>query len=191
MSGYYNDVRSDACNRNFEDMTNQYINDYVMKLSANYRTHLDQAFPLSQGLQPSFWGPLRGRRVTQDSFLQGRGQTLADCPECDVKWLPESLFPESTSKLGQTMCQRTDLQPLYTKQPQSCNGLSETDVTQFWFSPSNYQKGYSGYRSVVETNLQTRQPPWNPSQNNGGESYGCAQNYGTFGSTWDLKPYSL
>jgi hypothetical protein len=98
MAGYFDRVQSDACHQRFEDHINHGVNQYNLNLNANYRVNLNQAMPLSQGKQPSFYGPLRGRRVTQESFLQGRGHTLSDCPDFGVRWLPETLFPQNSGR---------------------------------------------------------------------------------------------
>lgn len=184
MAGYHNRLKDDACFERFDDYQNQYINNYNLNLPAHYRTNVNQALPLSQGLQPTFWGPLRGRRTTQESFLQGRGQALADCPDCDVRWLPETLFPEKRE--AGHKCQRTDLQPLYTRVPSSCNGLRETDVTQYMFLPGAWERGYNGYNAVVQTHMQTRQG--NP-QLTAVNQDRTAKNYGTYGSGRSFAPY--
>lgn len=188
MAGYYNNLWSDPCFQQYDDQLNQGINDYQLTLNAHYRTNMNQAMPLSTGRQPDTYGPLRGRRVTQESFLQGRGQALSDCPDCGVRWLPETLFPQNSGV--QSQCQRTDIQPLYTKVPKSCNGLQETDITQYSFMPGAWQRGYTGYNAVVDTNLQSRQAPQPMGVQNGGESYGGRQNYGTFGSGRPFSKYS-
>lgn len=192
MAGYYNTPRFDLCNKDFDNFSNQSINDYNLNLAAHYRVGKPRPMPLSQGMQPSFWGPLRGVQITRDSFLQGRGQTLADCPDCDVRWLPESLFPAVGTANAASQCQRTDIQSMYTRQPKSCNGLASTDTSEYWMMPSNWKKGYVGYNAVVDTNMQTRMPlpPPGTEPQNGAESYGpCRQNYGTYGSGADFSRY--
>ena len=111
MAGFYNNLKFDSCSNDFDTYRAQAASDYWMNLNAVYRQGQPPIMPLSVATQPTTWGPLRGSLVTQESFLQGRGQTLADCPDCDVRWLPESLFSqESGTALPQ--CQRTDLEPL-------------------------------------------------------------------------------
>lgn len=206
MAGFYDRLYFDPCHRQFEDYTNARTNSRQLNLAANYRTNLDQAHALSLGKNPDFYGPLRGRRTTQESFLQGRGQSLSDCPDCGVRWLPETLFPESGSTNARAQCQRTDLEPLYTRQPKSCNGLEETDVSAYWMMPSAYQTGYTGLKPVVTANTfgemyengyeafynQTRQSVRDLSVDNGGESYGaCRTSYGSYGSGRDFSRYAL
>lgn len=190
MSGYHNSLRFDDCNKVSDMYQSDSQNDYTLNVAANYHTSADRPFPLSQGGQPDFWGPLRGIKVTQESFLQGRGQTLADCPDCDVRWLPESVFPTATQHSAPRSCQRTDLQPLFTRVPKVCNGLDETDISAYWMMPSAYQVGYAGYKAVVDTQLQTRQADPDASVKNGGETYGCRKTYGTYGSGRDFSRYA-
>ena len=193
MAGFYNSLKFDSCVNDQQTMQYQKINDYQMDLTANYRTGQRPAYPLAHASNPTFWGPLTGSLVTQESFLQGRGQTLANCPDCDVIWLPESLFPTQTQHTQPRSCQATDLEPLYTRMKRSCNSVSETDMTEYWMMPGAFQAGYSGPDSGIGSNLQTRMAPYDSSllAGAGSETYGCASNYGTFGSGRNLQPYAL
>lgn len=189
MAGYHNSLKFDLSSRESDAYVSQQQNDYVMNLAAAYRVGKPRPMPLSVGSQPDFWGPLRGNKVTQDSFLSGRGQPLSKGPECDVRWMPESIFPMSSGE-STDQCQRTDLEPMQTRLPKSCNGLSSTDTTAYWMMPSAWQKGYTGFRAVVDTNMQTRQPPPIGARD-GGESYGaCAKNYGSYSSGGDFSRYA-
>jgi len=194
MAGYYNSLKFDACDVEGDAYIHQAVNDYNLNLPAHFRVAQNgqggnRAMPLSLGKQPDFYGPNRGRVTTMESFLQGRGQTLSKCPDCQVRYLPASLFDGSAVQTN-TQCQRTDLEPLYTRAPKSCNGLPETDVSAYWMMPANYKKGYAGYRAVVDTNLQTRQPEGGE-VTNGSESYGCRKSYGTYGSGRDFGRYAF
>jgi len=193
MAGYYNSLKFDSCNNDFQAYNYQRINDYQMDLAANYRVGQPPVFPLQVGVQPTFWGPLRGSLVTQESFMQGRGQTLAECPDCDVIWLPESLFPAQTQHSAARECQRSDLEPEYTRMKKSCNGLEETDTTPYTMLPGAWQVGYSGPDSGIGSNMQTRMAPYDSAglMGNGSEYYGCKANYGSFGSGRNLQPYSV
>lgn len=192
MSGYYNTLKFDSCNNDFQAYTGQAVSDYVLNINAAYRPG-EMPTNLSIGSQPTTYGPLRGALVTQESFLQGRGQTLADCPDCDVRWLPESLFPTPNAHNRLSSCQRTDLEPLQTRTKRSCNGLEEMDTSAYWMMPGAWQPSYSGPNHGVGGNLQTRQAPYDPSINQGGEFYGGGGgcNYGTYGSGRNMAPYSL
>lgn len=188
MSGFYNTLRFDSAYQDFQVYRDQSENDYVLNLNAVYRQGDPPVMPLSVTGQPTFWGPLRGSLVTQESFLQGRGQTLANCPDCDVVYLPETLFPAHTAHSQLPKCQATDLEPLQTRSRRSCNGLDETDTSAFWMSPSNYQEGYSG---PTMGGILTRSAPTDETIKQGSESVGsCRTNYGSFGSARSFAPYS-
>ena len=155
MAGIYNRVGQDLCAVQYETALNDAVSNYQLDLKAEMRPQPKAQF-LGLGTQPSFWGPLRGNRVTQESFLQGRGHVLSDCPDCGVYRLPNSLFPRVDSAEKKPACQRTDLQPEYTKQPRACNGLSELDTSCYTMFPGAFVPAYLGYNAVVRTNLQTR-----------------------------------
>lgn len=183
MAGFYNRLKMDGCWEQFEDQVNDRQNDYVLARDAAMRENLTQAPFMSAGRQPDFYGPLVGNRVTRESFLQGRGQVLSKCADCEVVYLPESLFPEYNVR---SKCDRADLDALYTRVPKSCNGLMETNVTPYRQMPENYKKGYQGYNAVVYTQIQSRvgspekQRPFDP----------CAPNYGSYAPQRDLSRYA-
>jgi hypothetical protein len=188
MSGFYNSLRFDSAYQDFQVYRDQSENDYVLNLNAHYRQGEKPIMPLSIAGQPTFWGPLRGSLVTQESFLQGRGQTLANCPDCDVVYLPETLFPANTAHNQLPRCQATDLEPLQSRMKKSCNGLDETDTSMFWMMPSNFQVGYSGPSLA---GMQSRVPPISGQITQGSESYGtCSGSYGVYGNSRSFAPYS-
>jgi hypothetical protein len=183
MAGVYNNVYMDSCYEAANDKLDRKIYDYNLDRKAVMRPNMTQAPFLSDGRQPDFYGPKVGNRVTRESFLQGRGHCLNKCPDCEVVYLPGSLFPNVPIKSN---CDRVDLQSLYTRLPRSCNGLSETIITPYSQMPSNYKRGYQGYNAVVHTHLQTRDgPPERP------ETYPvCAQNYGSYARNPFFKRYA-
>ncbi len=192
MAGYYNRLGFDSCANDFDTYKAQAASDYTMNLNAVYRQGEAPIRPVSVVNQPTTWGPLRGSLVTQESFLQGRGQTLADCPDCDVIWLPETLFPNQTAHNQLPACERTDLEPLQTRMRRSCNGLEEVDTSQYWMMPGAFEQGYTGPYFGVNGNMQTRMAPTDETIKQGAESYGtCRQNYGTYGSARSFAPYSI
>jgi len=192
MAGFYNTLKFDSCANDFETFRQAASADYQLNLNANYRTHEPPIMPLSVVGQPSFWGPLAGSNVTKESFLQGRGQTLADCPDCEVTWLPETLFPVNTQHNQMPLCERTDLEPLQTRMKRSCNGLEETDTSQYWMMPSEYQPQFMGMGNAVSGNLQTRLAPSDTTMAQGAQSMGsCRANYGIYGSSRSFAPYSF
>jgi hypothetical protein len=192
MAGFYNNLKFDSCNNDFQTFTDQAISNYQLNLNASYRQGEPPIRPLGVMINPTTYGPVRGSLVTQESFLQGRGQTLADCPDCEVTWLPESLFPTKTAYNQLPSCQRTDLEPLQTRVPNSCNGLKDMDTSQYWQMPSNYQNGYSGPYGGINGNVQTRMAPFDATVIQGAEAYGnCRESYGTYGSARSFLPYTL
>jgi hypothetical protein len=191
MAGYYNSLKFDTAYADAQVYEDQTIGDYVLNLKASYRQGETPALPAGVVGQPTFYGPMRGSLVTQESFLQGRGQTLCRGPDCDVLWLPESLFPAQTTYNQQPTCERTDLEPLQTRMKRSCNGLEETDTSEYWMMPGAFQTGYSGPYFGIGGNLQTRSAPVDGTIAQGAESYGnCRQNYGTYGNSRSFAPYS-
>lgn len=190
MSGYNDNLYLGQCYGEFLKGFNESYSAHQLNEKAAMRD-VDQCHALSRGGVCQFYGPLRGKRTTQESFMQGRGHTLTECPDCEVRYLPESLFPQKSQA---TACYRTDLQPRYDRQPKSCNGLMETDVTQYRFSPQRWQDGYTGYDSVVKTNLQTKlgyYPQCEDGVCNGAESYGCKTSYGSYGSGRNFARYAM
>jgi len=146
MAGYYDNVYNDKCFRDFQTSKNEGVYDYIINRKAVMRPDVEKCSAAGLGRTCDFYGPLSGKRVTQSSFLEGRGQTLSECPECDVRYLPASVFPEK--RFEARACQNTDLQAEYTRLPKSCNGLQEVDISAYFAMPSNYQKGYKGLDSV-------------------------------------------
>jgi len=165
-----------------EDIDNNQSYDYVMYRDAVMRKNTTQAPMLSAGYQPSFYGPLTGNRVTRESFLQGRGHTSSKCPDCEVVYLPASLFPD---KNVVTPCERVDMQPMYTRVPKSCNSISEVDTFAYQLMPGHYMEGYQGMNSVTSTHIQTRVPPEQPQPG----YKPCATNYGSYAKSDRFKPY--
>lgn len=156
MAGYYDNLYNDACYENYRDGVNNYQNDYYLNLKAHMRPVKKCTFK-GLGTTCSFYGPLNVGRTTRDSFLQGRGQILTECPECDVRRLPDTLFANRKQDGEHEYCDNTELQPLQTRVPRSCNGLMQTDITQYQFMPGAWQNGYAGYNSVVDTHIQSRE----------------------------------
>jgi len=181
MAGIYTRMTLDSCFEQADDAQNQKIYDYNLDRSTVMRQHTVKAPLLSAGRQPDFYGPLAGDRVTKESFLQGRGHCLNKCPDCEVTYLPESLFPKKNIKPS---CEHVDLQGLYTRIPKSCNGISETDTYAFSQMPGAWENGYAGYNAVVYTHLQSRDPEV-PHRS----QPGCF-NYGSYAPTKDFSRYA-
>lgn len=195
MSGFYNSLRFDTCNNDQQAYVDSAISDYNLNLAAYWRPQEGVPALTAVGVSPSFFGPIRGALTTQESFLQGRGQSLSACAQCEVRYLPESLFtPPPTSATPTVKCFRTDLEPQYTKYKKSCNGLQDMDTSILWMMPGAYQKGYSGPNNGVGGNLQTRMGMTDPNLQVMAEAQGggpCRANYGTYGSGRSFAPYTM
>lgn len=154
MSGLSNRVTSDLCARQYETSINNAQADRTFDVRA-WTRDVDVAPSLGAGISPDFYGAKRGLRVTQESFLQGRGHTLSNCADCDAISLPTSVFPMN-GRLQAPSCQRTDLQAQYTKTNRSCNALTEMSTAAITMFPGSFQQGYLGFNAVIGTQLQTR-----------------------------------
>ena len=183
MAGIYNKVTFDSGYERGRDIIDEGLNDYTLYRGAVMRQNVTQAPFMTAGQGTDFFGPLTGNRVTKESFLQGRGQTLSKSPDNEVTYLPESLFNQP---MIQSKCDRVDLMPLFTRVKPTCNGLRETDVTAYRFSAGKFQDGYLGYNNVVYSNLQTRVgPDYMP-----GLYRPCAQNYASMEPTRSFARYA-
>jgi hypothetical protein len=161
MAGYYENKDKGSCWEAWFDGNNQTTVDRTLDVKAWMRPNVTQARSNALANPPSFYGPKNVPRTTQESFLQGRGQINSDqCPECDVIYLPESVFPkqkpfETSFAPG---CQNNALTSAQTRQKRSCYNIQETDITQYQFMPSNFQVGYLGFNVLCNsTNIQDRE----------------------------------
>jgi hypothetical protein len=188
MAGYYGNIKFDAGSQDYQAYKMYEAANYFMNLNAYYRKEAIP-HPLSVVSQPSFWGPLRGSLVTKESFLQGRGQALADTPASETIYLPESL---DWNHANYTVpCQETSLEPLQTRMRRSCTGDLEYDPSPFQMFPGAFQEGYTGPYSGVNGNLQTRMGPYDPTLMAGAQAMNNCQNYGNYGAVRTLEPYTL
>lgn len=183
MSGYYDNIFYDSSNELYRDNLQAQTTNYVMNKS--YWMRDTKQVPLLGPVQNvDFYGPLVGRRVTQESFLQGRGGTLSKNPACEIVMLPEKLFPNTPYR--PPSCERVDLQPLMPRVKPTCNGLRETDMFPFYQMPENFKPGYLGMKTVVDTNLPTRMPPLT----NPNSIPACAESYASYAPSYDMRPYA-
>jgi hypothetical protein len=183
MAGFYDRSTLDSGYERGRDIIDEGVYDYNLYRAAAMRQNLTQAPFMSPAQNVDFYGPLVGNRVTKESFLQGRGHTLSKSPDNEVNYLPESLFNQPQIK---SQCDRVDLLPMFTRVKPTCNGLRETNVTQYSFSPEHFQNGYLGYNNVVYSNLQTRVgPDYLPNQFSP-----CAQNYASMAPTRSFDRYA-
>lgn len=187
MAGYFDKLNYDLCWRNYQRYQDKASVDRLLEPDSYDRPDLDPVPLLARGSQPSLDDRIFGQRVTQESFLQGRGQALADCPECDVRYLPKSVFPSKGKPMAD--CYRSDLEAVHTRRPRSCGSLAETDLTTYRMSPGFWRRGYAGLDAITDTFMQTRQAPFDPTIKKGSESYGRRSNYGSFTTSQSFAPY--
>ena len=126
----YNTLKSDTCDRQYDDQVNQDTYLYNSFLPSVWRPNMTVVQPMSRGSQPDFYGPLAGRRVTMESYLQGRGNILSKCPDAGVNYLPPELFSDPNLQLNQNVCTSTALEPTYVTYKKSCDSISNADVGQ-------------------------------------------------------------
>lgn len=123
MSGFYDKSTLDGCWNKAKDNIDNQVYDYTLWRPAVMRPRAEAGL-MTPVQNVDFYGPLAGNRVTKESFMQGRGTTLSKCPDCEVNYLPESLFNQPPIK---SQCDRVDLLPMFTRVKPTCNGLRETD----------------------------------------------------------------
>ena len=157
MSGYYDRVTLDSGWEKGRDLIDSRSYDYVLNRNAVMRQNQVKAPFMMPVQNVDMYGPLAGNRVTQESFIMGRGHTLSKDPTSEVTYLPMSLFNKPAEVKSE--CDRIDLLPTFTRLKPSCNGLKETEVTQYSYMPGHFQDGYLGYSNVVYSNLQSRTNP--------------------------------
>lgn len=184
MSGYYDRVTLDSGWEKGRDMIDQGSYDYVLNRAAVMRGNDVKAPFLTPAAGIDFYGPLAGNRVTRESFIMGRGQTLSKSPDNEVTYLPVSLFDRPADV--KQKCDRVDLEPMFTRVHPSCNGIKETDIFAYSLMPGHFADGYLGYNSVVYTNLQPRIGP-----DTAKYSYpACAQNYASYAPSRSFDRYA-
>ena len=183
MSGFYSKVTFDGGYERGRDIIDDGSYDYVLNRNAVMRQgQLKANFSApAQGID--FYGPLASSRVTRESFIQGRGHTLSRDPDAEVTYLPMSLFNQPPLH---SSCDRIDMLPQFTRVKPTCNGLRETIITPFAFSPGHFENGYLGFNNVVYSNLQSRiGPDYYPNQYRM-----CGQNYASYSPTRSFDKYA-
>lgn len=183
MAGFHNNAQNDSCYIAFQEKVNESVVDRQLNVAAVMRS---SGKCNAAGNAPcDFYAPLRGRKVTQESYMQGRGQILSDCPDGDAIALPAALFP-SHPKLQPNQQYDVSMQPTNTRWPKSCNSVSESNMSVFRGMPGAYQRGYQGAASLAGTHLDSRLglgaivPPKNE----------CHRSYGTYGSGRSFAQYA-
>ena len=123
-SDYETRLYSDPCAlQTFASDQEKYSN-YNLWLAPYEKKPCESSGYINCGDQTSRFGP---RKVTQESFLQGRGQVTASkrCFASGLKFLPKSEFED----VPQKKCHDMTLYSQNTKVRKSCGSVSEVDMT--------------------------------------------------------------
>jgi len=126
----YNTLKSDTCDKQYDDLVNEDTYLYNSFLPTVWRPDTVVVQPMMRGSQPDFYGPIAGRRVTQESYLRGYGNILSKCPDAGINYLPPDLFNDQTLALGTNVCTQTLLEPTYVQYKKSCDSISNADIGQ-------------------------------------------------------------
>lgn len=130
----------DACAQRTQESLQSGAAEYTFNRAYWMREGRKRCYPAGLGQVCTTPGPLDnttyGRQVSRDSYLSGRGQTLSNCPECQVRWLPEELFRPTESTEGPNP-PSDELTPL-TRQPKGCSSAAEVETTAYAFMPRYY-----------------------------------------------------
>lgn len=169
----------------YQSIRSAQIAEYHMNPYSVYRQGQVPSVNAGLGVNIDFYGPKRGSLVTQESFLQGRGQSLSNSPSCDVVYLPESLFPTPNAYNRMSSCYGADLEPGQTRSLKTCDSLSEVDNTKYTMFPGAWNGNYAGWNNGIPgSNLQTRMVPEDMNHS------GCLKtNYGSYDLPNFLTPY--
>lgn len=147
-----------ACWEAWYDNNNDAQYDYVINKSYWMRPNENQCKNNALGATCSFYGPVDVPRTTKESFLQGRGQIASHkCPDCEVIYLPESVFPKPKPGQSTYSCENNALTPAQTRQKRSCYNVNETDISQYQMMPGAWQNGYMGFNVMCDMNTSDRE----------------------------------
>ena len=145
LRGEYEPVlRADPCAISTLSEFNTTVEDYVLWVPKYKRKACQSNAYQNCAADVERFGP---RQVTQESFLQGRGQVTsnASCAAGGVRYLPKSEFS------GEKPVKPSDM-TLYaepTKTPRSCGTLSEVDMQQRFDSlPGVWQGSWSPFTGM-------------------------------------------
>jgi hypothetical protein len=122
----YNTLKSDTCDKQYDEQVNDQTYQYNSFLPSVWRPNMSQAQPMMRVSQPNFYGPMTGRRTTMESYLQGRGNILSKCPDAGVNYLPPDLFNDQNLQLN--TCTATALEPTYQQYKKACDSISNADI---------------------------------------------------------------
>lgn len=124
--------------------------DYIFNLAAHMRGK--HCYAGAAGRVCQFYGPLDnvtyGQMVTRDSYLSGRGQSLSNAPEAEVRWLPEDLFaPKATMPISE---RANELPLTQTRQSRACSSVTNIDVSAYHLMPTGYQDDFTGLKIEMQ-----------------------------------------
>lgn len=122
----YNTLKADTCEKQYDEHVNDQTYLYNSFLPSVFRPNTVAAQPMMRVSQPDFYGPMTGRRVTMESYLQGRGNILSKCPDAGVNYLPPSLFADPN--IQSNTCTSTSLEPTYQQYKKACDSLANADI---------------------------------------------------------------
>ena len=152
QGGHQTNMKADACALATADVVDDYAANYIM-WQPNYRkTQCEANGFVNCSVNADRFGP---RQVTQESFLQGRGQVTSNpgCTAGFVNYLPESEFSKPSKPKASGM--QLFAQPTTT--PKSCGTLSEVDLQdRMQKLPGSWQGSWSPFSSLK---LQDGQGP--------------------------------
>lgn len=138
-SKFQTGFRSDKCSIQTSASDNTKHSNYTMWLP-EYKKHTCEGSAFQMCDTTSRFGP---SKVTQESFLQGRGQVAAgrECFASDLKFLPKDVFPDDSNK--KPKCRDMTLFPQNTISRRSCGSISEVDMlTRIRPLPGQYQGAF-------------------------------------------------
>jgi hypothetical protein len=150
-----NRTHDDECYVQYQEAVSSGHNDYIMNRAAVMRGNHCQ--PGGPGRVCSTYGPFDnstyGRQVTRDSYLSGRGQALSNCPDCQVRFLPDDLF--QPLEMAPTPGEHTPLPMEVNRVSKACEPVSDVDVTAYFMMPTSYQDDFRGV-AVQSFGLDTK-----------------------------------
>lgn len=139
----YNTLKSDTCEKQYDEQVNDHTYLYNSFLPSVWRPNMTIAQPAQRASLPDFYGPMTGRRVTMESYMQGRGNVLSKCPSAGVNYLPPELFNDP--HMQSNTCTSTAMEPTFTQYKRACDSLSNADIgTLTTGTPRYYQPNSVG-----------------------------------------------
>jgi len=156
MSGYYDNVKYDAVNRQAQESDSDKITNRTFYRPAVMRSDFNSCRVVGgRDVRPDFSGPMDASRVNRDSFMHGRGSVLHGGEKSTQMYVPSK---SAGSCPAQDTCRRVDLAKEHVRVKKPFNGLLEVDKSGFSMFPGYLRPGYQGPNAIVATHIQTRMP---------------------------------